>query len=52
VVKKREKLLSFYMHFSVGPPESGPCILNTKKFFLARNKVKVFGLHLAPLIMA
>jgi len=52
VVKKREKVLSFYMHFSFGPPESGPYISNTKKIFLTRNKVKVFGHQRTPMIVA
>ena len=40
------------MHFNIDPPNSGPCILNTKKIFLARNKVKVFGLPRTPKVMA
>jgi len=38
------------MHFSVDPPNSGPCILNTKKIFLARNEVKAFGHQRTPMV--
>jgi len=40
------------MRLSIDPPDSGPRILNTKKIFLARNKVKVSGHQRTPMVVA